>query len=279
VEGGISWLQNDHAVSVDTVKNEPGSANTALARRAIALLDLTELGDHATEADVTALCARAVGRHGTVAAVCVWPRHVALAAAQLLGSGVRIATVVNFPGGADDIDDVVELARTAIVEGADEIDLVLPYRALLAGDTHRAADMVAALRGTVDAGDGKTLKVILETGELVGLDTIRAAAELAIRNGADFIKTSTGKTPVSASLAATAVMLATIRDLDPAVGLKPSGGIRTLADAAAYLAQADKVLGPTWATASTFRFGASGLLTALEAACDGDTGATSTAAY
>jgi deoxyribose-phosphate aldolase len=263
------------------VKHEPGSnaASIDLARRAIALLDLTELGDHATEADVTALCSRAIGRHGTVAAVCGWPRHVALAAAQLLGSGVRIATVVNFPGGADDIDDVVELARRAIADGADEIDLVLPYRALLAGDTHRAADMVAALRGTVDAGDRKMLKVILETVELSGLDTIRAAAELAVRNGADFIKTSTGKTPVSATLAATRVMLDVIRTTDPAVGLKPSGGIRTLADAAAYLAQADTILGPTWATAATFRFGASGLLTALEAVCDGDTSATNTAAY
>ena len=261
------------------MKNEPGSATVALARRAIALLDLTELGDHATDADVVALCSRAVGPHGTVAAVCVWPRHVALAAAQLVGTGVRIATVVNFPGGADDIDAVVELARTAQAEGADEIDLVLPYRAFLAGDHDQAARMVAALRGAVDAGDGKTLKVILETGELVDLDVIRAAAETAIRNGADFIKTSTGKTPVSASLAATGVMLDVIRSTDPAVGLKPSGGIRTLADAAAYIAQADKIMGPQWATSSTFRFGASGLLTALEAACDGDATVSSKAAY
>ena len=263
------------------MKHEPGSdaASINLARRAIALLDLTELGDAATDADVMALCSRAVGRHGTVAAVCVWPRHIALAAAQLLGSGVRIATVVNFPGGDDDIDDVVELARGAIADGAHEIDLVLPYRAFLAGDSRRGANMVAALRGAVDAGEGKTLKVILETGELVDLDTIRAAAELAIRNGADFIKTSTGKTPTSATLAATGVMLDVIRSTDPAVGLKPSGGIRTLADAAAYLSQATRTLGPSWATAATFRFGASGLLTALEAACDGDTGAASTAAY
>ncbi|MGB8860407.1 MAG: deoxyribose-phosphate aldolase [Ilumatobacteraceae bacterium] len=255
------------------------NASSTLARRAIALLDLTELGDHATDADVTALCGRATGRHGTVAAVCVWPRHVAHAARLLDGSGVRIATVVNFPGGDDAIEEVVGLARTAQRDGADEIDLVLPYRAFLAGDRTRAALMVSAVRSAVDAGDGNKLKVILETGELVDLDIIRAAAEVAIRNGADFIKTSTGKTPVSATLAATQVMLQTIHDLDPAVGLKPSGGIRTLADATAYLAQADKIMGPAWATAATFRFGASGLLTALEAACDGDTTATSTAAY
>ncbi len=255
------------------------NASSSLARRAIALLDLTELGDHATADDVTALCRRAVGPYGTVAAVCVWPRHVAHAAALLAGTGVRIATVVNFPGGDDTIDDVVQLARTAQQEGADEIDLVLPYRSFLAGQHARAAAMITAVRQAVDAGDGKTLKVILETGELDDLGIIGAAAELAIRNGADFVKTSTGKTPVSATLVATRVMLQAIHDLDPAVGLKPSGGIRTLAEAQAYLDQADRVMGAGWATPATFRFGASGLLTALEAACEGDTTVSAKAAY
>ncbi len=243
------------------------------------MLDLTELGDHATVDDVTALCTRAIGPHGKVAAVCVWPRHVAHAARQLAATGVRIATVVNFPSGNDDIDAVVELARAAQLDGADEIDLVLPYRAFLAGDHARGAAMISAVRQAVAAGSGKTLKVILETGELVDLAVIRAAAELAIRHGADFIKTSTGKTPVSATLGATQVMLQVIHDLDPAVGLKPSGGIRTLADAAAHLAQADTIMGPAWASPATFRFGASGLLTALEAAIDGDTTVTGKAAY
>lgn len=243
------------------------------------MLDLTELGDHATVDDVTALCTRAIGPHGKVAAVCVWPRHVAHAARQLAATGVRIATVVNFPSGNDDIDAVVELARAAQLDGADEIDLVLPYRAFLAGDHARGAAMISAVRQAVAAGSGKTLKVILETGELVDLAVIRAAAELAIRHGADFIKTSTGKTPVSATLGATQVMLQVIHDLDPAVGMKPSGGIRTLADAAAHLAQADTIMGPAWASPATFRFGASGLLTALEAAIDGDTTVTGKAAY
>ena len=253
--------------------------SSSTAPRAIALLDLTELGDHATVDDVTALCTRAIGPHGKVAAVGVWPRHVAHAARQLAATGVRIATVVNFPSGNDDIDAVVELARAAQLDGADELDLVLPYRAFLAGDHARGAAMISAVRQAVAAGSGKTLKVILETGELVDLVVIRAAAELAIRHGADFIKTSTGKTPVSATLGATQVMLQAIHDLDPAVGLKPSGGIRTLADAAAHLAQADTIMGPAWASPATFRFGASGLLTALEAAIDGDTTVTGKAAY
>ena len=257
----------------------PTDSSASTARRAIALVDLTELGDAATDADVTALCARAVGPHGAVAAVCVWPRHVALAARLLVDTGVRIATVVNFPSGDDHIDPVVELARSAQADGADEIDLVLPYRAFLAGRADDAAAMVTAVRGAVEAGEGRTLKVILETGELVDPAVIGAAAELAIRNGADFIKTSTGKTPISATLDATEVMLRTIHAVDPAVGLKPSGGIRTVAEAAAHLAQADRIMGPEWATAATFRFGASGLLTALEAAVDGDPTARSTAAY
>ena len=257
-----------------TVKNDASFQ----ASRALALLDLTELGDRATDADVKSLCARAVGRHGPVAAVCVWPRHVALAAGLLQGTGVRVATVVNFPAGLDDIDDVVELARTAQLGGADEIDLVAPYRALLAGDHGRPALMVAAVRQAITSGAGGTLKVILETGELVDAGVIRAAAEIAIRNGADFIKTSTGKTPISATLAATQVMLQTIHDLDPAVGLTPSGGIRTLTEATAHLSQADTIMGPTWVSPATFRFGASGLLTALEAALDGDARYTTTSA-
>lgn len=245
------------------------SETKAIARRAIGLIDLTELGDKATAADVTDLCGRANGRYGAVAAVCIWPRHVALAAAELKATGVRIATVVNFPAGDDSIEDVVALAHDCLLEGADEIDVVLPYRAFLAGDHARATAMIAAVRRAVPSGDRKTLKVILETGELKRPATIRAAADLAIRNGADFIKTSTGKTAVSATLAATEVMLHAIRDLDRSVGLKPSGGIRTLADATRFLQQADHIMGPTWVSPATFRFGASGLLAALEAAAAG----------
>lgn len=238
---------------------------TDAARRALGLLDLTELGDTATTDDVDRLCARALTPHGPVAAVCVWPRHVARARAALAGTGIRVATVVNFPRGDDPIDEVEALTRAALADGADEIDLVLPYRALLAGRADAASAMVVAVRSCVPG----VLKVILETGELPDEATIDRAARLAIRSGADFVKTSTGKTPVSATLAATAVMLAAIRDLDPMVGLKPSGGIRTVADAAAYLAQADEMMGPTWVSKATFRFGASGLLDALLGALDG----------
>jgi len=239
-----------------------------VARRAIALLDLTELGDAATTEQVETLCDRAVGPHGPVAAVCVWPRHVAVAAERLWGSSVRVATVVNFPTGDEPVHDVLAMTRQALADGADEIDLVLPYRALMSGDLAHAAAMVDHVRAAVPS-DSHRLKVILETGELGHPELIDRATRLAIEHGADFVKTSTGKTPHSASLQATGIMLQAIREAAHTVGLKPSGGIRTLDDAAAYLQQADSFMGAQWATPVTFRFGASGLLDALVAEIDG----------
>lgn len=239
------------------------------ARRALGLLDLTELGDHATVAQVTDLCARAHGRCGTVAAVCVWPRHVAHAVERLWGTSVRVATVMNFPDGDQPIEAVVADTVQAIADGADEIDLVLPYRSLLAGDHAHAEAMLDYIRASVPR-DGHRLKVILETGELGDAATVERAARLAIEHGADFVKTSTGKTSHGASLEATAAMLHVIRAADRPVGLKPSGGIRTFADASAYLAQTDEVMGPDWVGPDTFRLGASTLLDALVAIIEAD---------
>jgi len=235
------------------------------ARRVLSLLDLTELGDEARDDDVRSLCSRATSDHGHVAAVCVWPRFVELAVAALAGSGVRVATVTNFPSGALLLGDVVAQTASALDDGADEIDVVLPYRAVVAGDLTTAEVLLDSVRRAVPRDGSHLLKVILETGELGDSATVDVAARLAIRCGADFIKTSTGKTPRSASLKATAVMLAAIQDLDPRVGLKASGGIRTLDDARSYLAQADETMGPDWVSPRTFRFGASGLLAALVA--------------
>jgi len=238
----------------------------SVARRALGLVDLTNLDDDATTADIEVLCTRASGPDGSVAAVCVWPRFVTVARRCLEASAVRVATVTNFPSGSEQLADVVAQTRAALADCADEIDVVLPYRSFAAGDTAAARELLERVRAEVPRDGDHILKVILETGELGDLELVDAAARLAIASGADFIKTSTGKTPVSASLAATEVMLAVIRDTDRRVGLKPSGGIRTLADAAAYLAQADAMMGPDWVSWKTFRFGASGLLTALLAA-------------
>jgi deoxyribose-phosphate aldolase len=228
----------------------------ATARRALALLDLTDLSDTADEAGLAALCARAVGAPGPVAAICIWPRCVAQARTMLGRAPVRIATVVNFPLGEATGADVLAETQAALAAGTDEIDLVLPWRAFLAGDAAGAEAMVRAVKETCE---GRTLKVILETGEYPDQDKVRAASELAVAAGADFIKTSTGKTAHSASLPAARTMLEVIAASGRPVGLKPSGGIRTLADAAGYLDLSDAIMGPEWARPESFRFGASGL--------------------
>lgn len=247
--------------------------DVAAARRALALVDLTNLDDAPTDADIDRLCARATGPCGPVAAVCVWPRFVARAVARLADTEVRVATVVNFPHGGDDVAATVTETTQALADGADEIDLVLPYRAVLAGDVATAEAMVGAVRAAVVAP--ARLKVILETGGYPDQDTVRRATRLAIEQGADFVKTSTGKTRASASPEAVRTMLVEIRESGWPVGIKPSGGIRTLADASAYLALADEIMGEHWATPDTFRFGASGLLDALEQAITGDDAAAS----
>ncbi|GAB6842209.1 deoxyribose-phosphate aldolase [Methylorubrum rhodinum] len=236
-----------------------------VAARALPLLDLTDLSEGCTAEAVRGLCERAQ-RHA-VAAVCVWPRFVAQAAQALAGSGVRIATVVNFPEGSEDVAGTVAETRAALADGADEIDLVLPYRAFLRGDADAARAMVASVR---EACGEKLLKVILETGMLPDAGTVARASRLALEAGADFLKTSTGKTPVSATPEAAEAMLFTIRDRDGArpVGLKVSGGLRRVEDAARYLALADRIMGPVWASPDTFRIGASALLDDLARAVE-----------
>ena len=239
-------------------------AMAALARRTLPLLDLTDLSDACTTAAVEELCEKA--RASGVAAVCVWPRFVADSVRGLRGSGVRVATVVNFPEGREDIERMVADTRATLADGADEIDLVLPYRALIRGEAESARAMVAAVR---EACSGRLLKVILETGELDDTALIAQASRLSLDAGADFIKTSTGKTPVSATLPAAETMLAALRahGARPA-GLKVSGGLRRIEDAGAYLALADRVMGPDWVSPSTFRIGASALHAELVRALD-----------
>jgi deoxyribose-phosphate aldolase len=238
------------------------------AIRALKLLDLTDLNDGCREDHVEALIQKALTPHGPVAAICIWPQFLSLARARLKGKPVKVTTVINFPKGGDDVERAIEDTEEALKDGADEIDLVMPYHALIAGDEITVRSMVGEVQDlTEDAG--KRLKVILETGMLPDQAMVRRAADLAIDCGADFIKTSTGKTPVSATPEAVRTMLEAIKAADRTVGLKPSGGIRTVADALAYLALADAAMGPIWASPGTFRFGASGLYDVLIAAIEG----------
>ena len=226
---------------------------------ALSLLDLTNLKDDCTPAQIETLCARAQSPYGNTAAICIWPRFVAQARG-ILGTdhAVRIATVVNFPAGDMEVADVAAEAREAIADGADEIDLVIPYHALLAGNEQAVTDMVAAVKA--ECTGSVILKTILETGELKDVALIQRASELAIEAGADFIKTSTGKVAVNATLETADIMLREIRQSGRKVGFKPAGGIGSVADAALYLSLAETIMAPDWAMPSTFRFGASSLL-------------------
>ncbi|WJM85356.1 deoxyribose-phosphate aldolase [Dickeya chrysanthemi] len=240
---------------------------TAAAQRALGLMDLTTLNDDDTDEKVTALCRQANSPAGKTAAICIYPRFVPLARKVLREQGtpdVRIATVTNFPHGNDDVDIALAETNAAIAYGADEVDVVFPYRALMAGNRQVGFELVKACKSACAAA-GVLLKVIIETGELKTDALIREASEIAIEAGADFIKTSTGKVAVNATLHSAEVMLSVIRDkgVGEQVGFKPAGGVRTAQDAADYLQLADSIMGAGWADARHFRFGASGLLGSL----------------
>jgi len=232
-----------------------------VARRALPLLDLTSLNEDDTPERIAVLCAEALTPAGPVAAVCVYGRFVAQCAAALAGTPVRIATVANFPAGALDPEGTRAQTARAAADGAQEVDVVLPYAAYAAGDRAAALAVVDAARA-----EAPRLKVILETGRLRDPALIRAAAADALAHGADFVKTSTGKVSPAATPEAAEAMLLAVRDAGGDRGFKAAGGIRTTADAATYLALADRVLGPGYATPERFRFGASSLLADLLAA-------------
>lgn len=232
------------------------TADAALARRATALVDLTSLRGDEAAGEIEALCARA--KDAGTAAVCIYPAHAATARAALAGSPVRLAVVANFPHGSEDIAAATAEVGAAVAAGAQEVDLVAPIGAIMEGDVGLVGEMVEAARAA--AGPATTLKLILETGTLAEPGRITAAARAAVMAGVDFLKTSTGKGPVGATLEAAVLLLEVIEEAGGRVGFKAAGGIRTGADAAGYLLIADELLGPIWATPSTFRLGASGLL-------------------
>ena len=229
------------------------------AGQIVSLLDLTSLSGSETAADIDALCARAEGPCGRVAAVCVFARHLPRVRENLSSrhlAGVEMATVVNFPAGEPDARASTAEIREALDLGATEIDLVFPYRAFLAGRVLEARDFLQACRDVCPV----RLKVILESGIFPSPDLVREASRLALECGADFLKTSTGKAAVHATPEAARVMLETIAETAGSAGFKASGGLRTMADALVYLNLAEEIMGPGWVCPRTFRFGASSLL-------------------
>ncbi|MGH2696588.1 MAG: deoxyribose-phosphate aldolase [Actinomycetota bacterium] len=238
---------------------------------AVRCADLTTLEGADTPGKVTAVCSKAVRPDPTdptipsVAAVCVYPALVPVAAERLRGTGVKVASVAGgFPSGLAPLQERLDEIRQAVRWGADEIDIVLNRSAFLSGRYHQAYEEVALSK---EACGTAHLKVILEIGELGSYDQVRKASMLAMAAGADFIKTSTGKIPSSATHPGALCMMEAARDFHRqtgrAVGIKVAGGIRRAKEAWIYLVILHETLGPDWLTPDLLRFGASTLLNDL----------------
>jgi deoxyribose-phosphate aldolase len=243
-------------------------------KTAVTMVDLTTLEGKDTPGKVASLCQKALRPHDDpavpqVAAVCVYPSMVKHAR-RALGSdtAVRIASVATaFPSGQSPLKTRLAEVKAAIADGADEIDMVINRGAFLAGEFGEMQDEIAAVVAT--CGVEARLKVILEVSELETYDNIRAASFLAMRviRDGDFIKTSTGKTSLNATLGNNQVMIEAIRDfyLDTgvAIAMKPAGGIRTAKQALQFLVAVKETLGDAWLNNERYRFGASSLLNDL----------------
>lgn len=234
------------------------------AKKLIPLIDLTSLNATDDEASIKTFVHGAVTPFGRVAAVCIYPPFVALARRELDthdGKSVAVATVVNFPEGNQCREAVLTATGKALDEGASEIDLVLPYRALLDDDLETAAKMVNAVSAVCTPHHAK-LKVIIESGALESVERIREASIIAIDNGANFIKTSTGKIKTGATPEAVTTILDTILayGVKESVGLKISGGVRQLDDLPPYLDLITQKAGEAWLHPAHVRIGTSLLL-------------------
>jgi deoxyribose-phosphate aldolase len=240
---------------------------------AVSMVDLTTLEGKDTPGKIASLCRKAVRPHNDpdvppVAAVCIYPAMVRHARRALgADTPVRIASVATaFPSGQMPLKTRLGEVRSAVADGADEIDMVINRGAFLAGEFARVQDEIAAV---LAACGPATLKVILETSELETYDNIRAASFVAMRvlRPGDFIKTSTGKTSGNATLGNNQVMLEAIRDFfletGTPISMKPAGGIRTAKQALQFLVAVKETLGDAWLTNTRYRFGASSLLNDL----------------
>ena len=236
-------------------------------RLALSMIDLTTLEGKDSPGKVKQLCYKAAHLHDQfpnlpkVAAVCVYPNMVKEAKNALAGSLIKIASVAtSFPSGMSTLKSKIQEVNRVVKDGADEVDMVISRGRFLQGDYSYVFDEIAQAK---EACGQAHLKVILEAGELVTLENVCNASELAMEAGADFIKTSTGKITPAATPQVVLVMLEAIRDFyiktGKTVGMKPAGGISTAKHAIQYLVMVRETLGQGWMTPDKFRFGASSL--------------------
>ncbi|KGJ10107.1 deoxyribose-phosphate aldolase (plasmid) [Paracoccus versutus] len=283
----LDWLEN---IQVNTPAAERRAASLTARRslkkewqaawllNAVRCIDLTTLAGDDTPDRVARLCAKArqpvdAGQlaalgvdHLTTGAVCVYPTMVAAAKRALRGSAIPVASVATgFPAGLMPLDLRLAEIRYALDQGADEIDIVISRALVLRGEWAALYDEICEMR---EACGAARMKAILATGELKTLTNVARASHVAMQAGADFIKTSTGKEPVNATLPVSLVMLRAIRDYRDrtgfAVGFKPAGGLKTAKDALNWQVLMAEELGRDWLDPSLFRIGASSLLSDIE---------------
>ena len=233
----------------------------------LSMIDLTTLEGKDSPGKVKQLCYKAAHLHDqfpnlpSVAAICVYPTMVPIAKETLEGTNINVASVATaFPSGMTSLEYKLEEVKMVVTAGADEVDMVISRGKFLQGEYNYVADEIAQVK---EACGEAHLKVILETGELVTLDNVRLASDIAMEAGADFIKTSTGKVSPPATPPVVLVMLEAIRDYykktDKKIGMKPAGGISKSKLAIQYLVMVKETLGQDWLHADLFRFGASSL--------------------
>lgn len=223
------------------------------------LIDLTSLNSSDTNDTITTLCNKASNKLGHVASVCIYKEFIPLAK-KLLPSEIKVTTVINFPQGGSDLNLALNELETVLKLGTDEIDVVIPYSLLLDNKFIEVKDFVLAIR---EVCKHKVLKAILETGILKEESLIRKSSQLCISSGVDFIKTSTGKVEINATLESAKYMLEEIKKSKLPCGFKAAGGIKTFEVAKNYLLLAKNILGNNFINPKTFRFGASSLLSDL----------------
>ncbi len=232
--------------------------NVSAAKALIKCLDLTSLGENDTQDTIEKLCQRAVTPYGKTATVCIYPKFIPVAQRCLTGSGVKIATVVNFPSGDASIEDTAKEIDYALHSGADEIDAVFPYKKFMQKDYAYCSKYLTMF--AQKCHKKAITKIILETGELKTTSLIISATKFCLDHKIHFIKTSTGKSKVSATPEAANAILETIFSNAKNAGFKASGGIKTTQDAKQYLQLAVSTLGYKWVSPRNFRIGASSLL-------------------
>lgn len=290
MELDLGWLEAMRHVNRSALERRIGSLTkrrsikadnqAAWLLRAVSVMDLTTLNSNDTDERVRRLCAKAVrpfrqdimdglgitGANIRPAAVCVYHPFVATAVDALKGTGIHVAAVSTaFPHGLSPLKTRIEEIKMSVADGADEIDVVIPRGLVYGAKWQELYDEIAAFRAACGAAH---LKVILGTGDLATLRNVMLASMVAMMAGADFVKTSTGKEGVNATLPVGLAMVRSIRAYHDRtgylIGFKPAGGISTAKSALDWLVLMKEELGRPWLEPELFRFGASSLLTDIE---------------